>query len=287
LEFWRDPNDLVYVGTPTDYEKSKSTITIKGTDLPVVLAGAISSEVDVWDGTAPADVLGHYTRIPVLAYGADLTVMQTGAVGKWGAASYTQELSGISTDCWTCEARLRWVSAQPTAASASFVRLDVAGLSLQVDVFDGSTILIGVPERNVTAKRQGLVVPGPVDLRFVARYDRIFAFVAGELTAEFRRSNEWPDMSSAEINAYGGTVANRRARRDAATTHDRHLVAPTRRDRSTHGRVPSTSTHTSCSIEAVARSDLRSTPHISGQPSACNGHAWWCYERWCASALSA
>lgn len=207
LEFWRDPNDLVYIGSPTDYEKTKSTVTIKGVDLPVVLAGAISSEVDAWDGTAPVDVLKHYTRVPVLAYGADLEIDQTGTAGKWGATPYTQELDGISTDCWTCEARLRWVSAQPAAAGASFVRLDVAGLSLQVDVFDGSTTLVGAPERNVTAKQQGLVVPGPVDLRFVARYDRIFAFVAGELTAEFRRPNEWPDVSSAEINAYGGTVA--------------------------------------------------------------------------------
>ena len=207
LEFWRDPNDLVFVGTPTDYEKDKSIVTIKGIDLQVVLAGSISSDVDVWDGTAPADVLRHYTRIAVLAYGADLAVNQTGPGGGWGASPYTQALTGVSTDCWTCEARLRWTSAQPTAAGLSFVRLDVAGLSLQVDVYDGSIALVGVPERNGTGRQQGLVVPGPVDLRFVVRYDHVFAFVAGELVSEFRRLLPWPAVPTVEVNAYGGTVA--------------------------------------------------------------------------------
>lgn len=206
LEFWRDPNDEVFIGTPTEYTKTKSIITIKGVDLNVVLAGVLSGDVDVWDGTAPADMLHHYTRLPILAYGADLTVTKTGGIGAWSITPYSQALSGVSTDCWTCEVRARWTSARPTATGASFVRMDVAGLTLKVDMFDGSTILEGAPERAVTGKLTGLVVPGPVDLRIVARYDRIFAFVAGELVAEFRRT-ERPVATIVEANAYGGTIA--------------------------------------------------------------------------------
>jgi len=206
LEFWRDSESLVYVGTPTEYEKGSSSIVIKGVDLPVVLAGVFSSEVDAWDGAAPIDVLRHYTRLAVLAFGEDLEAAVTGGVGKWGTV-YAQPLTGVSVDCWTCEARLRWTSPMPAAAGASKIRMDVAGLSLQVDLFEGAVTLEGAPERAVTGKQQGLVVPGPVDLRIVAFYDRIFAFVAGELVAEFRRLPGWEPVPVVEVNAFGGAVA--------------------------------------------------------------------------------
>jgi hypothetical protein len=205
LEFWRDPNDLIFVGTPTEADKTPSTITIKGVDLPVVLSGSLSSDVDVWDGAAPADVFGHYSRIAVLAHGDDEQVSLVGGVGAW-SAPHVQALTGVASDCWIVEARLRWLSARPAAAGTSKVRLVVAGLTLEVDLHEGETSLEGAPERPVTGRQQGLVVPGPVDLRIVARYDRIFAFVAGELVAEFRRPVAWPAVPEAQVNSYGGTA---------------------------------------------------------------------------------
>jgi hypothetical protein len=206
LEFYVDPNDLLYVGTPTDYVKTPSTITIKGADLPTVLQGSISSDVDVWDAAAPADVFEHYSRLAVLAFGDDLEEVQTGGVGSW-SGGYKQLLSGVEPDCWICEARLRWVSARPAASGTSKVRVDIAGLSLIVDMREGETILEGAPERPVTGKNQGLLMPGGVDLRIVVRYDHVYAFVAGELIAEFRRPPAWPGVPSVTVYAYGGSVA--------------------------------------------------------------------------------
>ncbi len=211
LEFWRDPNDLVFVGTPTDYEKTTSTVMLSGIDLNVVLAGSLCSDVDLWDAAAPADVLEHYSRMAVQAYGADLSTSQTGGVGAW-SAGYKQALTDVWRAGWICEARLRWTSARPSAAGEGKVRLKAAGLTLLVDVFEGAVTVEGAPERSYTAKRQGLIVPGGVTLRIIARYDHIFCFVQGELVADFRRlvpgeGEEWPAFSEAEIAAYGGTVA--------------------------------------------------------------------------------
>lgn len=188
LEFWRDPNDLIFVGTPTDYEKTSSTVTIKGADLPTVLAGALSSDVDVWDAAGPADVLHHYTRLPVLAYGSALTVAQVGPAGAW-SPGYEQALADVATDCWTAEAQLRWTSPRPTKAADSYLRLTVGGLVLRVDLYEGDVTLEGDDylERAVKGKALGLVLPGAVSLRIVVRYDHVFAFVAGDLVAEFRR----------------------------------------------------------------------------------------------------
>jgi hypothetical protein len=199
LEFVRDPNDVIFVGTPTDAETTRQTVTIKGVDLNVVLSGLLSSDVDVWDAAGPADVLRHYSRMPVLAHGDDTVYSQTTTTGGLEVfSSAIAPLTDIAEDCWEAEARLLWESARPTGANSE-VLLDCSetgepgegGVSLQVDVYDGSVSLLagglGISLDPIKGKLQGLVVPGPVSLRIVVRYDHIFGFVNGELVVECRR----------------------------------------------------------------------------------------------------
>jgi hypothetical protein len=210
LEFYRDPNDLLFVGTPTDGEKTKSKVILSGKDLNVVLAGSLSSDVDAWDAHAPADVLRHYTRLPVIAYGANLAVPLSGESSAWGTP-YTQALTNVSTDCWSVEARLRWTAPRPVpSGSKGKLGLNIAGMFFQVDVYEGEAAFIDgfglTGPYGVTGRRTGLIVPGPVDLRIVARYDHLFAFCAGELVAEWRRPDPWRAVPSVTVEAYGGTA---------------------------------------------------------------------------------
>lgn len=219
LEFWTDA-DLerpLFVGTPTDYEKGSGAVAIKGKDLTEVLAGSLSSDVDVWEGRAPADVLLHYARIPALARGTD-DLEFTGGVWSTG-------FPGIPGDCWIVEVRGRWTTAPPAASSAaSKVTLTVEGSGVATDVvmtfdaFDASVLLengaAGAGDTPPTGRRTGLSLPGALSLRLVARYERVFAFVNGQLVAELRRDREiaagslaapWPDVDSVEVE-HGGTA---------------------------------------------------------------------------------
>lgn len=110
LEFWSDFDQErpFFVGTPTDYEKTKSTVTITGTDLLEVLNGSLSSDVDAWDPIAPADVLRHYSRLATLAYAAD----EDDAV----VVGSTVAVSDVAADCWICEARVRFADTEFLAA---------------------------------------------------------------------------------------------------------------------------------------------------------------------------
>lgn len=127
LEFWTDADteEPLFVGTPTDYEKSASTVVIKGADVTVVLAGCLSTDVDVWDGTAPADVIGHYSRLSVLAAGQEWEeptyLLHSGAVDDdLGLA-----LTDVDADCWVAHARLTNVI--PPSGSTGYVYLRMRG----------------------------------------------------------------------------------------------------------------------------------------------------------------
>jgi hypothetical protein len=194
LEFYRDPNDILFVGTPTDGEKTKSKVILTGKDLTVLLAGSLSSDVDVWDAAAPADVLHHYSRLPVLAHGDTTTYSHTTTTE--GLEVFASAIASITVDpaCWEAEARLTWESARPAEGGRGQIWMAVnvggepnEGAVLEVDVYEGTASILGESLAGVTGKLQGLVVPGPVALRLVARYDHLFAFVNGELIAEWRR----------------------------------------------------------------------------------------------------
>jgi hypothetical protein len=221
IEFWRDPSELILVGTPTDYEKTRSQVVIKGSSLTGgVLNEVLSSDVDAWDAVAPVDVFRHYSRLPVLIYGADLAVPLSASGGEWGTP-YSISFSGCQNDCFTIEARLRWVSAAPTAKGVSYVALNLLGWSIQTDLFDGSTQVFFPaegfsPAFVVPGRALGIASPGPVSIRVVARYDHIFVFVGGELACDFRRtkpepsetapSGPWPAPTFAQVFVKEGTL---------------------------------------------------------------------------------
>jgi hypothetical protein len=216
IEFWRDPNDLIFVGTPTDYEKTSSTVTLKGNDLAEVLSGSLSSELDVWDGHAPVDVLRHYSRLAVLALGTNLSgVTLTGAAGAW-SAPYSQNVAAgaLEGDCWTVEARVRGITARPGASGSSQAAIAVHNgattlMQLECDLYEGKSQLVSVNMTGWTpmyGKRIGLLMPGDVSFRIVARYGHVFLFVAGELVADFRREPPYlaPSGTTAiSVYAYG------------------------------------------------------------------------------------
>lgn len=208
LEIWSDTDPIrpLLVGTPTDYDKSTGAVTIKGADLTAVLAGSLTSDIDAWDPVAPGDAIRAYTRVPALAGGGAASATVTGAAGAWAAAPYTVNADSPDAAWWEVEAQVRWTSAKPAAAGASFARLDVAGLSLRVDVYNGAVTLAGVPERDGAGTYTGLVVPGPVPLRIVARGERIYAFVNGECIYDFRRPAPFTAPGAISAYAYGGTI---------------------------------------------------------------------------------
>lgn len=196
LEFWTDADKQrpLFVGTPTDYQTTKSSIVLRGMDAGVVLAGALSSDVDAWDGAAPADVLRHYSRLPVLCFGDDdmgITVS--------GASPYIVDLTaiGVRQDCFTIACRLRptWVLGATAILNVGSVRLLVEPTT-NPQIGGEVTLQDFYNSNQITSRRFGLSVAdvGPlVELRIVTRYDRIFAFVNGDLVAEMRRNSIPPD----------------------------------------------------------------------------------------------
>jgi hypothetical protein len=214
LEFVRDPNDVIFVGTPTDAEKNRSTVTIKGVDLNVVLSGVLSSDVDVWDAAAPADVLRHYSRIPVLAHG-DSTIYPKTTTTE-GLEVFSTAIAPITVDahCWEAEAHLSWETA--VTGINHQARIDVSaggepgeGASLGVDVVTGeASLLVDGVTHPVKGKVAGFVAPGPISLRIVVRYDHVFGFVNGELVAECRRpaSEEVPELLTVWIEKGTATL---------------------------------------------------------------------------------
>jgi hypothetical protein len=217
IEFWRDPNDLIFVGTPTDYEVTGSTVTLKGADLCEVLTGSLSSELDVWDGHSPVDVMRHYARLVVLGLGLDLSnVTVTGTAAAW-SAPYRQAVAAgaLEGDCWTVEARMRCLSPRPTGNGTCVAALRLFNgatqlIYLYADLYEGKCEVTAAGLRNTLfGKRVGLLVPGDVSVRVVARYERMRVYVAGELVADWRRAPPYQAPSGAEainLQAYSTTT---------------------------------------------------------------------------------
>ncbi len=223
LEFWRDPNDLIAVGTPTSYKKSRSEVSISGVDIPATLEGFRAGELDAWDAHSPVDVARHYLRAQVLAHAVGDPVALT-ADGAWSTSA--NALTDVAGDTWAAEARLRFAG---TAADDSRVRLSIAGLDLDLTIKTGVVSLAGAPEAAVAGKRAGFTTT-QITLRLIAFYDHVAALVNGELVAEFRRLTQ-PAPASISVGVYNGnatvdatevvTLAGYAARTDAATADRR------------------------------------------------------------------
>jgi hypothetical protein len=215
IEVWSntDPENPLLVGTPCTYNKTKSTVTISGVDLTVVLAGAMSSDTDLWDAAAPGDVIRHYTRLPVVAYGsADLTAALDAAAS--GTSTFTQALTGIAADSWEVETRVLLTTPAATAAGQYTAKLLVQHPSgpqpiLTVDLYDGSVTFNTSDANDVTVKGRNAAAktPGEISLRILARYDHLFAFVDGEMVADVRRQSWAVAPSGAQVSAIAGAGA--------------------------------------------------------------------------------
>lgn len=214
IEFWSDVDQErpFFVGTPTDGEKTKAAITIKGADVNAVLAGFYSSEADPWEGAAPADVFAHYSRMPVLAVleqpAAEVSLPNPFTTGPLAdGASYHAVLDEAlaSPDCWIVESRIRW-----TTRDHGLVLIvgnsDLTGALTMSLEYDASTDQLGAVQLGYFidgsdfnfgsggGKKLGLAATGLISLRVVVRYDRVFAFVNGTLAADLRRSDDWFDV---------------------------------------------------------------------------------------------
>lgn len=227
IEIYREPHDLIVVGTPVRYTKSRTEVGLTGYDVAGLLARFRASELDVWEGAAPRDVFEHYTRAPYLAFGSALTDWQLtgagGTAGPWAYENLAQSPAGQprldgsgaiaslrravavdETDCWIAEARLTWVDAAPDAGD--FVDLEVTGTGIVARVYPatGDVTLTGTLRGTAIGRRVGLTVPGDVTLRVVTRYDRVFVLLGGQLIVEGRRAGPWGAPMRLAVRASGG-----------------------------------------------------------------------------------
>lgn len=215
IEVWIDAqaDEPLFVGTPTTYNVTPSSVTISGSDLGVVLEGAFSSDTDHWDPTGPADVIDFYTRVPVLrpVPGFPVTATDTGAGGYFAD---DEPIVGLEADAWSIETQYRWLSPDTITGDANhFVT------RLRAD--DGSTITVGFSAltgdvvfnttslswHQMPARRQGIQVPGPVTIRIVGRQDRIYVFVGGQLVVDARRPAPYQPITSFDALVGGGGTA--------------------------------------------------------------------------------
>lgn len=231
LEFWRDPEDLVAVGTPTGGSRTPQEVVLTGTDVAGSLEGFRTSEVDVWDGHAPVDVARHYARATVLTVAERPALASNQSGGGW--AIIREPATPNLADCWTAEARLRVLAVDAGVQEFAALTLESAGGRL-ADLFvqsDGTTSSYVPPDLATRGKRPGFQATDALTLRLVAFYDRIFAFVNGELVHEWRRANltaptsvrVYNRASSVVLDAIEVTTLAPYASRGASATVDRRL----------------------------------------------------------------
>lgn len=224
LEVYREGDQVLSICTPYRGRVSKSTVELVGFDVAGLLSRFRGSELDVFDGHAPRDVFEHYTRIPVLAYatnfagftgvpwngwvnfggGGTITVGPTGGPRLTNGVAIAHPGPTGGGDCWIAEARLRNV----TGAGAE-LEFDVGGVTVSIKA-DGSVDVVqnfgggspavasGPPELDIVGKLVGLSFLGDITIRVIARYDRVFVLVNGELAAQYRRVVT-PALQSTEL----------------------------------------------------------------------------------------
>jgi hypothetical protein len=114
---------------------------------------------------------------------------------------------------------MRWTSARPSKALEGYARCLVSlssgapPLDILVDCFTGRVeVWNAIIEKPIIGQATGLLVPGPVSVRVVTRYELAFVFVAGQLVASWRRQGGAPPAISftaptaVTMYAQGGSI---------------------------------------------------------------------------------
>lgn len=215
IEVWREPSDLIIVATPTRYSLDRSTLTIDGPDAIVLTRNAYSSEIDVWAGAAPLDVLAFYSSLPVARFSRDLTTGTAGldtidasatqtadgvqvSAASAGFADLGKAVAGAGND-WIAEARIRWVSRTDTGSrvrifggyvggsitAAGFWEFALRPRSAQGYIAIG---LGGAGGQRLINFSCDAPIPGVYVLRVVSRGEWLSCFVNGELVVRIRRN---------------------------------------------------------------------------------------------------
>jgi hypothetical protein len=243
LELYREPYDAVSVVAIARGRKSRQAVELECVDVATVLNGYRGSELDLWDGHAPRDVFEHYSRLPSLLWGDDFAgfapaagawgpwttdatvsvspaggVPRITAVGAWSGLS--RPLTGLLTGDWTVEARVR-LQAISAANGWVLLRLGAGGavtndLYLQVDASGAASLDVPglAAETGGTLKLPPL--PTTIALRLIARNERLYALVNGELAAELRRPAPFPAYANLYVQAWTATA-------DVDDVHVEHL----------------------------------------------------------------
>jgi hypothetical protein len=230
LELYREPYTVEAVCTPAKWRRDRQVVELTCVDVSVHLATFRGSELDVWDGHAPRDVIEHYTRARTLVAGTEFAGFAP-AAGAWGAwtvpaavtvgptgrpritaggawQTMTLPLADVTADCWTVELRARVLA----RTSPAYLALNLGGgVVLQLNGMGDSPSSVDVTAAapGVTAelaRALGFDVPRAVNLRVVARYDRLFYFVNGELVAELRRPAPYTAPTNVAPAAFNATV---------------------------------------------------------------------------------
>lgn len=92
LELYREPGgpgDLMFVGTPVEWDLSPTELNLVLADALVLLANTRATEVDFWNGAAPREVFEHYTQIKTFGGGADVRGVTGGLPAGWFTEAQT------------------------------------------------------------------------------------------------------------------------------------------------------------------------------------------------------
>lgn len=239
IEVLRDSHEPLAVFTPNANTRDLQQISLTGEDAAAFLARVRSSEIDLFHGYSPRDVFEHYTRLRHLVIGRAFTsgwagTGSSGTDNDWdfahitatndaaafsitsGEASISRDGLIVDPDCWSLAGRVA-VSAFGDGANADVV----------LEALHGATVVAGVSMRRngdvyatgglrtgwvkLPANLSTITWPAAVDLKIVARYDRLYLFANGQLMGSQKRTSSpaAPDTIKLAVTAgTGATVAH-------------------------------------------------------------------------------
>lgn len=197
----RPQGEPLFVGTPTDARVTPSAILLEGVDVPGILQASYAGDIEDWQSKAPVDVLRHYTRLQTQVFGETL------ALELAGGSHFVTLPAWMPGDCWTAEAifqvpgvvgghlgKLSLTMGQTSPAGNFPIDLEYA----PIDPEEPGWAALKPPGGEETAQIEGKYLPArepgaselglnTIALKLVAFYDHVFAYVNGELVADYRR----------------------------------------------------------------------------------------------------